>query len=39
MAVLTTDERKKLVDVLVRLGDSFAEAGKQKRKKPARASD
>jgi DNA-binding MarR family transcriptional regulator len=38
MAALSTDERKKLVDVLVRLGDSFAEAGKQKKKK-APASD
>lgn len=37
MAVLSNDERKKLVDLLVRLGDSFAEAGgRKKRRKAAR---
>ena len=35
MAVLTPEERKKLVDVLVRLGDSFADAGTRKKKRKA----
>src|SRR5258708_1919864 len=33
MAALTTDERKKLVDLLVRLGDSFADTGVRKKKR------
>jgi len=36
MAALTTEERKKLVDVLVRLGDSFANTGVRKKKRKPR---
>jgi DNA-binding MarR family transcriptional regulator len=36
MGALTTDERKKLVDVLVRLGDSFADTGNRKKKRKPR---
>jgi DNA-binding MarR family transcriptional regulator len=33
MAVLTAHERAKLVEILVRLGDSFADSGDRKKKK------
>ena len=35
MGVLSNDERKKLVDLLVRLGDSFAETGNRKKRRKA----
>jgi hypothetical protein len=35
MAVLTEHERAKLVDILVRLGDSFAESRTRKKKRKA----
>lgn len=37
MGALSPDERKKLVDVLVRLGDSFANSGARKKKRKARS--